>query len=446
MHDWTRFLPQLVRRRLEGRMALQRIIANTGWLFADNVVRMCVGLLVSVWVARYLGPERFGVLNYALAFVALFSSLATLGLDGIVVRDIVRDPSCRDETLGSACALKFAGGVLVVVATVCAIMLLRPTDSLTHWLVGITALGTVFQATDAIGFWFQSQIRSKYAVYAKNAAFLAVALAKVVLIFAKAPLIAFAWAGLAEIVLASAGMVVAYRAQGLLFSAWRATMARSRSLIRDSWPLIFAGIAIYIQARFDQVMLGEMVGDHELGQYSAAMKLIEVFGFIPMVIQNSVAPTIASAKLAGEDFYYNRLCNVYRLMFILFLLAAVPIFLFSTQIVVLLYGEQFRGAGVLLSLFAVRLFFANFGVAKSLFITNENLFRYSLLTAIAGAAVNIGLNFLLIPRYASVGAIWSMIVSFFVTTFLIDVCYADVRRNLRTMIKAILTPWKLTFR
>lgn len=445
-HSWLRVLPQSVRSRIEGRQTVQKTISNIGWLFADNILRMGVGLVISAWVARYLGPERFGLFNYASAFVALFASFATLGLDSIVVRDIVRNSTCKEETLGSAFLLKLVGGVATLLLTLGSICLIRPHEGNTHWLVGIIAAGAIFQAFDTVGFWFQSQIRSKYMVYAKNAAFLIVSLVKVALIKIGAPLIAFAWAGLIEVALGAVGLVIAYRLVGNHITAWRTSLARSSELLRDSWPLILSGIAIYIQARVDQVMLGDMVGNGEVGQYSAAMKLIEVFAFVPMVIQSSVAPAVTQAKIAGETQYYERLLNVYRLMCLLFLFTATPIFLFAERIVVMVYGAEYRAAGVLFSLFAVRLFFANLGVAKSLFITNENLFRYSLLTAVVGSVANVTLNYLLIPKYASVGAIWAMIVSFFLTTFFIDLFYVDVRKNLKVMVEGILTPWKLTLR
>lgn len=425
---------------------MQKVISNSGWLFADNILRLAVGLFINAWVARYLGPESFGQINYATAFVALFMTFSTLGLDSIVVRDIIRDPLCKEQVLGSALLLKFAGGVATLLLTLISICLIRPDDGITHWLVGIIAAGSIFQAFDTISFWFQSQYRSKLTVYAKHAAFLLVVIVKVTLIQVEAPLIAFAWAGLAEVIVGSIGLVVTYRLVGNHITTWRANLTRSRKLISDSWPLILSGIAIFIQARIDQVMLGEMVGNSEVGQYSVAMNLIEVFGFIPMVVQSSVAPSITEAKLAGEKQYYERLLNLYRLMFILFMVTSIPIFLFSTRLVVMVYGPKYQAAGVLLSLFAIRLFFANMGVAKGLFITNENLFRYSLLCAVSGSIINVVLNYVLIPRYASVGAIWAMIASFFITTFFIDIFYTDVRNNLKVMLKGILTPWKLKFR
>lgn len=443
--SFIKYLPLFIRTRIEGRHFLQKTVGNTVWLFADNVIRMGVGLFVGVWVARYLGPEKFGILNYSIAFVALFSTFATLGLDSIVVRNIVRDPSCKEETLASAFVLKLVGGLVTLLLAIGTILLLRPEDNLVHWMVGIIAAGTVFQALDTIDFWFQSQIESQYAVYAKNSAFLIISGIKIILLLLSAPLIAFAWAGLAEIVLGSIGLMMVYRIRGNHVKAWRATVARAKSLLTDSWPLIFSGVAISIQAYIDQVMLGEMVGDAEVGQYSAALRIIAVFGFVPMIIQSSAAPAITEAKKMDEALYYDRLLNLYRLMVILFLVVSVPIFFFGKYIIVKLYGSQYEAAGILLSLFAVRLFFTNFGVAKSLFIANENLFRYSLFTAVIGSIINIVLNYLLIPHYASIGAIWAMIASFFVTIFAIDVFYSEVRKNLKTMVRAMVSPWRFNF-
>lgn len=435
---------ELISQKLSPRH--RQIASNTGWLLVDRIVRTGIGLFIGVWMARYLGPEQFGLYNYAIAFVSLFIALATLGLDRIVVRDIVREPSCKNEILGTTFVLKFIGGVLALFLSVGAIFLLRPDDSLSLWLVGITAAGTIFQAFDTVDLWFQSQVQSKYAVYAKSTAFLLITLVRVTLLRTQAFLTAFAWAGLAEIASGGVCLAIVYRMNGYLFQSWKVSLPRAKSLLNDSWPLILSGFAIYVQARIDQVMLGEMIGDLEVGRYSAAMRLIEAFGFIPIIIQNSIAPYVTEAKAQSETAYYTILLNIYRLMFILFLITSVPIFLFSRQLVILSFGSEYEGSAILLSLFSIRLFFTNFGVAKSLFITNENLFKYSLITATIGALVNITFNYLLIPIYASVGAIWATIISFTVTIFFVDLFYYRVRKNLWLMLLAVATPWKLNLK
>jgi O-antigen/teichoic acid export membrane protein len=110
---------------------------------------------------------------------------------------------------------------------------------------------------------------------------------------------------------------------------------------------------------------------------------------------------------------------------------------------VVLYGEEFRPAGYLLSLFAIRLLFTNMGVAKASFITNESLFKYSLLTAVVGAAINIGMNYFLIPPFKAIGAIWATIGSFTVSIFLMDLLFAGTRRNLGWMVKGMFSFWRI---
>ena len=105
---------------------LRQVIGNTAWLFSEKILQLGLGLLVGVWVARYLGPEKFGLFNYAITFVAMFSPFANLGLDGIVVRDVARDPSNKDETLGTAFALKLIGGIVTLILAVGTIFLLNP--------------------------------------------------------------------------------------------------------------------------------------------------------------------------------------------------------------------------------------------------------------------------------------------------------------------------------
>ena len=88
-------VPAFLRRRIAHRPNLVKILDNIGWLFFDKVLRMGVGLLVGVWVARYLGPEKYGLFNFAAAFVGMFIAVSGLGLQSIVVRDIVRDPAVK---------------------------------------------------------------------------------------------------------------------------------------------------------------------------------------------------------------------------------------------------------------------------------------------------------------------------------------------------------------
>lgn len=435
---WINVLPHSIRQQLEGRHTLQSILGNTGWLFADKILRMGVGLLVGVWVARYLGPEQFGTYNYALAFVALFSAFATLGLDNIVVRDIVHNPSIKDEILGTAFALKLFGGVFTLLLTVGTISFLRPDDSLTIWLVGIIAAGAIFQAFDTIDIWFQSQVLSKYTVYAKNFAFLIITFVKIVLILLNAPLIAFAWAGFLEVVVGSVGLVIVYRINGYSFNAWSVNLSHANKLLKDSWPLIFSGIAIMIYVKIDQIMLGEMIGNEAVGIYSAATRISEVWYFIPMAIASSVTPSIIETKKNDETLYYGRLQKTFDIMVVLAYSIAIPMTFLSKPLVSILYGSNFNEAGTILAIHIWAAVFVFLGVSRSIWIIIEGFTKIALIGTTLGAILNIVLNFYLIPKYGATGAAIATVISYGFSDYLLFILVPNFRNIGYLMTKALM--------
>ncbi len=433
-----KFLPDFIRTKIEGRHNLQKIVKNTGWLFADRIIRMGVGLLVGAWIARYLGPVQFGIYNYAIAFVALFAPLATFGLDGIVVRNILREPSLKEETLGTAFVLKLSGSVVVLFLTVSASFYLRPADSLSHWLVGIIAAGVIFQSFDTIDLWFQSQTQSQYTVYAKNAAFLIISVVKVIMILTHAPLIAFAWAGLAEIIVGAFGLALSYRLNKLHLTAWYASFARARILLRDSWPLVLAGISIMIYMKIDLVMLGEMVGSKAVGVYSAASRISEVWYFIPSAIVTSIFPSIIHTKSVSESMYYEKLQRLFTVMMMLALAIAIPMTFLSTSVVLLLFDQQYAAAGPILAVHIWASLFVFLGVAQSSWDIAENLTRLSLFRTITGAMINVVLNLILIPQYAAMGAAVATVISYAFSAYILNAVYAKTRHIFLLQTKSIL--------
>ena len=438
---WIKYLPDFLRNRLESRQNLQKILTNTVWLFADRILRMGVGLVVGVWVARYLGPEQFGLFSYVLAFVALFGVFATLGLDDIVVRDIVRNPSDKDEILGATFSLKLLGGLVGILLTTAGILLLRPNDRLTHSMVAIIASGLIFQSFDTISFWFQSQVQIKYVVYAKNGAFILIALAKVGLILSHASLIAFAWAALAEIILGAVGLTLAYGANGHLVRAWRGSIARARSLLTDSWPLILAGLAIVVYMKIDQIMLGEMLGNQAVGLYSAATRISEIWYFIPVAIVSSASPSIVEAKAISDSLYYQKVDKLFRLMAVLAFSIVIPMTFFSGHIIDLLYGPEFAGAGSVLAIHIWAAVFVFLGVAQGPWTVNEGLMKLSLQRTVIGAVANVVLNLLLIPRIGVVGAAISTLIAQALSSCILNRFDRRTRRIFTLQMRALVV-WR----
>ena len=424
-------LLSLVRKFGSEKSAIQ----NIAWLFFDRILRMGVGLFVGVWVARYLGVQQFGILNYATAFVALFNPLTTLGLDALVIRSIVREPQLKDEILGTTFWLKLCGAIVCLLLTVGSIFVLRQDDQLTVGLVAILATAGILHAFDTIDFWFQSQVQSKYTVVARNTAFIIIALVKVVLIKMQAPLVAFAWATLGEVALGTAGLIIAYRFKGYSI-LWRWSLSLAKTLLTESWPLILSGLTIMIYMKIDQIMLG-LVGDEAVGLYSAATRISEVWYFIPTAISSSVAPSIYAAKQVSEELYYQRIKKLIRLLVIISLVVAVPMSFLSTRIITLLFGNGYAAAGSILGIHIWAAVFVFMGVASSSWFIAEGLTQLAFRRTLMGAVVNVILNWLLIPAYAGVGAAVATVISYGISASLSNLFAQKTRKIFMIQLKSL---------
>jgi len=431
--------------QINGRSALRKIVVNTGWLFVDKFSSLVAGFLVGAWVARYLGPAQYGMYNYALAFEALFVPIAGLGLANIVVREIVRVPGEKNTILGTAFVLQFAASLVTFALIIGAAYMIRPDDALIRWLIAIVAGQLVFRAfSNTLDYWFQSQIQSKYAVWSRNIVLVLIALVKLTLILIKAPLVAFAWATLGQVVLYTIGIAVFYRVSGQAVSAWRSSMRYARRLLRDSWPLILSGLAIVVYMKIGQLMLGNMMGDEALGIYSAAARLSELWYFIPMAVATSVFPTIVrSRENQTEQVYRKRLQAFYDVMAAVAYVVVIPCALLASPLVTLVFGPDYVEAGPILAVHIWSFIFVSLGVARSQWLIAENMTRFSMFATILGAIVSIGLNYLLIPRYAGLGAAWATLISYAVSGYFSSILSVRLWPVLAQLSFSLLTPFRL---
>lgn len=415
----------------------KKVIGNTGWLIFDRVLRMTVGIYVTVWVARYLGPEQFGLLNYAFALTAIISLLSTLGLEQIIIRDLVKDPSLKNVTLGTSFVLKLSGSFFSIILSILIVSLMRPGEYLTIFIVAIIALGTLFQSSDVIDLFFKSQVESKYPVLSKSIPFIIINLFKIYLILNNAPLIAFAWAAMAEVAFGALGLLIAYRLTKNNIKEWKFTYKRAKELLSESWPLLLSGIAVLIYMRIDQIMLGQIVGDTSVGHYSAALKLSEVWYTIPIAIMNSATPIITKSFTTDLNQYYVRLQKLFNLMTLIGLGLAVPTTFLAPFIIQVIYGKEYLVSAPILSIHIWTSIFVGWGLLRDMVLVTQSLVKIILVTTFIGAICNVLLNLILIPHYFGVGAAWATLISQVFSVSLVLLLFRQTRIFTGMQIKSL---------
>ena len=77
-------------KRFQLSKTKEAIVQNLFWAVVGKIVNLFGGLLVGIIVARYLGPEQYGLMSYVISYVFLFQTFALFGLDSIEIREEAR--------------------------------------------------------------------------------------------------------------------------------------------------------------------------------------------------------------------------------------------------------------------------------------------------------------------------------------------------------------------
>ncbi len=416
---------------LSENQGFMKYFKNTSWLLGEKILRLFVGVFVGIWVARYLGPAQFGLFNYAQSFVGLFAVTATLGLDSIVVRELVKDKKMKEVILGTSFLLKLIGALVSIILLAIAVNF-TSNNSYTNLLFFIIASATVFQSFNVIDFYFQSEVLSRFIVYANTISLFFSSIIKIILILNNGDLLSFAWVILFDGLVLSLGFIYFFlKKSNVKFEKIRFNRETAIILLKDSWPLFLSGIVISIYMKIDQVIIKQLLGAEEVGQYAAATRLSEAWYFIPMVIASSLFPAIISAKNQSKELYYSRLQKLYDLMVWMSIAIALPMTFLSNTIVNMVYGSQYNEAGSVLMIHIWTGVFVFLGVAFSGYLSVENLTKKAFYRTLLGAILNVILNYILIPKYGINGSALATLLGQFVSNYLYDLFDKDLHEQLK---------------
>lgn len=204
---------------------------NTSWLFLEKALRILSGIFVGVWVARYLGPEQFGIFSYALAFTAIFAGISKLGLDEIMVRELLNHPENRDTYLGTAFWLKIISA-FIVMGLMAAIVPFTSNDATTNLFIFIITTGIVFQSFAVVEFYFQSQVLAKIVSICKVIQLAVSSIIKIYLVLNEAELIWFVLVTALDNLSLAISYFIAYRLKKNLASTSTLMSASSNNYLK----------------------------------------------------------------------------------------------------------------------------------------------------------------------------------------------------------------------
>ncbi len=389
---------------------------NASWLFWGRIFSLFISFFVSIYVARYLGPQNYGLLSFAISFVGLFSFITNLGVDQIFARDLLKYPEKEKELLGTTFLLKLAGGIVSFLLSLFFIIFLEK-DFLTISIVAIIAVSSLFQPMQILIGYYQCKVASKYpAIITLTIVFL-LSVLKLWIIFLNKGVYYFSFIFALESILYALFLGYIFVKKEYPLTLWRFEKKLAVGLLQDSWPLMLTGAFALIYTRIDQIIIKQLMEQMSVGIYSAGVSIAEAWYFIPGIFTASFLPAIINAQKTNADSYKRRLLYLNSFLVGMSILIASIIFVFAGPIIHILYGEAYLNSVAVLKIYvwagvAITLWG---GLTQYLIAENEKFIVF--FASLLGMVVNVILNFVLIPKYGINGAAFATLCSYFLLPF-----------------------------
>ncbi len=422
-----------------------KIIKNIYWAVLGKIVTLLGGLVVGIFVARYLGPEQYGLMNYIISYVSLFAILASFGMDNIEIRELAKAKEDSNKIIGTAFFLKLFFAVITMILVIVTTLMFE-TDTFTKMMIGVYSFSVILNSFNVIRNYFTSIVLNEYVVKTEISRTLIGAGIKILLLCLHAPLAYFILATLFDGVLIAGGYLFSYKEKVGKVKEWIFDKQLARYLIKQSFPLLLSGAAIIIYERIDQVMIGNMIDKASVAQFSVAGRLSEIVIFIPTIMAQTIAPILVRIKEYDKNEYKRKAQLFMNFSVWSSIIIAILISIFSNWIVILTFGHQYLQAAKVLQIMSFKTIGIALSVTGGQLIIIEQLQKYTSVRNILGAFLCIALNYWLIPSYGIIGSAIITIITVLFSGTISNIFISPYHHILNMQIKAIFTGWKDIFR
>lgn len=409
---------------------------NAVWIIGCRIIQMFISFFVGVWTARYLGPSNYGLINYVSAYISFFTSLCTLGLNSIIVKEYVNHKDEQGEILGTSIVMRIASSILSAVMIVSIISIVDKDEPITILIAVLSSIGLIFQVLDSFQYWFQSRYQSKISSIAMLCGYIIVALYKIFLLVIKAKVYLFALSSSIDYIVIAIFLYIAYkRNKG---PKLKFEFKRAIDLLKLSYHFILSGLMVAVYGQTDKLMLKHMLDESQVGYYSTASSLCNMWVFVLAAIIESVFPTIMSLhKLGDEDGFKKKNRQLYCVIFYLSIFVSLFFVFFGGFIINILYGEAYIQSVNPLKIITWYTAFSYLGVARNAWLVCEGKQKYVKYICIFSCIINVVLNYFLIPRFMANGAALASVITELVASIILPLIWKEMRPNVKLVFEAI---------
>lgn len=422
---------------LRNSQAFMKFFNNSSWMFFEYLLKIISGIFVSIYIARYLGPESYGVLTYALAMVAVFMAVSRLGMDNILVRDLAKYPDRVKEYMGTAFI------IMIVAAFICIVFLLMlvsafESDPGTKVYIFIISSGLVFQVFLIIDYNFQSQVKAKYSSIAKSVAIMVSSSVKIYLVLSDYTLLYIVISYAFDHLLIAIMLVVVHLRKREVNFVQGFNHSLVKPILRSAWPMVLSAVAVMLYMRVDQIMIMNIMGASDLGIYAAASKLFEGWVMLPYIISISLITAIVKYYEEDHSKFESLMTRLYIALIWGGVVVALITNLFSESIISFVFGKSYVEASIAFSIFMWVAIFSSINSLNARYFTIANFEKKIATRTIAALIINVIFNFIFIPVWGIEGAVMSTLLSTMVAALGVDIFDKDLMQLNRVRLNALI--------
>ena len=389
-----------------------RVAKNAGWLIAGNIAQMIVSFFVNIFTVRYLGPSNYGLINYAGAYTAFFTSFCTLGLgSNIIMKAFSDNPGKDGEVLGSAMLLRAVSSFLSALMIIGIVSFADRGEPLTITVVAVCCLGLEFQIFTTLNYWFQSKLNSKVSSIVSLTAYIITSLFKILLLALQKSVVWFAFATSLDLIVSGLLLYISYRRNGGNKLSFSRNIARS--LFKSGAPYILIGLMVAVYGYTDK------------------------WTFFLKAVIDSMSPSIIEAQKHDPADYENANCRLYAMIIYPCIAVSLIFSFFGKYIILLLYGIEYLPAAIPFRILTWYTMFSYLGVARGIWVVCEDLQKKSIYISVLSAFFNVILNLVLIPRMGASGAALATLMTECCAVFVFPLFKREYHANIKLMLKSM---------
>lgn len=395
---------------------LKKVFGNSAWMIASKAINMIIGFAISVCVTRYLGAEQKGAMADAQAIAGFFSFIASFGLLDILITKFSENENESAEIAVTAFIIQFVSGLVAFVLSIFTAKILDVSKNVLLY-VAIDSSVYLFHCLSVYEYWFYSKSISKYYAITQSIIHILFLFLRFFGIVLKADLLYFVVATASETIIIYLSLLLCYKKAkvpfvGKLFFSTKV----AKDIIKLALPMLAMGFATTIYMKVDQIMIGKMLGNAELGYYSVAVTLSEYWYFIPATIYSSFLPFLTN-EINNNEIYKERLQKFTDLLVFISYLAVFAVLLFGRLSINTLYGNEFNVSADILIIYIWSGVFTCLSYSgQAYYITHKDTKTVMWLNII-GASLNFILNIILIYHLGNIGAALATLLEYIALAF-----------------------------